>query len=464
MKEKVIRYIYENKLIEPGDRVLVALSGGPDSVCLFNLIWEMKEILGIEIGAAHVNHMMRGKEADEDELYVREICKSRNIPCYFKKININKIAKEKGISSEMAGRDERYSFFSEIKEKYAYNKIALAHNANDQAETILMRLMRGSGLEGLTGIKAKRESIYIRPVLNCSRDEIEAYCEEKNLKPRIDKTNLENIYSRNKVRLELIPYIKENFNPDIINTINRIGKLLDKDNEFIQAHVEKALKKYCDFNKHLIINKEIFEKEEAVLTRTIKKAVMIFSKKHYNIEMKHIYDIISMQKNRSGNKIYLPHGLVASNVYGDVEIKFSSEDEKRNIMENNILIIKENVYNYSMEFNNYNVEFSILEKSPKMNFCKIDLVKYFDYDKITGDIEVRTRRDGDSIRPFGMKGRKKLKDLFMDLKIPREEREEIPLVCLNGQVAWVVGIRTSEDFKITKDTKNILKIKFTRKD
>ncbi|MBL4930624.1 tRNA lysidine(34) synthetase TilS [Clostridium paridis] len=464
MKEKVTNYIYENKLINPGDKILVALSGGPDSVCLINLLIEMRDEFNISVGAAHINHMLRGDEADADEEYVRKICELNNIPCYVKRVDINKVSKEKGISSEMAGREERYNFFDEIRTRYLYDKVALAHNSNDQAETVLMRLMRGSGLEGLTGIKAKRDEIYIRPILSCERSEIENYCIEKGLNPRIDKTNLENIYSRNKVRLELIPYIRENFNTDIVNTLNRIALLLEKDSEFIQYYVEEAIEKYCVFNEKLIIKSGLFELKEAILTRVIKNSIMRFSQKYYNIEMKHIYDIVSLQTNKSGSRISLPNELEASNSYGNIEIRFTNNDEKENIKENNILINKENVYNYLVEFYNYNIEFSVLKKDEKLNFSKDSLIKYFDYDKIVSSIEVRRRKDGDAIKPYGMKGKKKLKDLFMDLKIPREDRDEIPLVCFNDEIAWIVGIRTSEDFKITKNTKNILRIKFSRKE
>ena len=464
MKEKVTNYIYDNKLINTGDKILVALSGGPDSVCLLNLLIEMKGEFNIEVGAAHINHMLRGDEAYADEEYVKRVCELNDIPCFIKRVDINRVSKEKGISSEMAGREERYNFFDEIRTKYLYDKVALAHNANDQAETVLMRLMRGSGLEGLTGIKAKRDEIYIRPILGCDRSEIESYCMEKGLKPRIDKTNLENIYSRNKVRLELIPYIRENFNTDIINTLNRIARLLEKDSEFIQCYVDEAIEKCCVFNEKLIIRSELFELKEAILTRAIKNSIMRFSQKYYNIEMKHIHDIVYLQNNKSGSKISLPNELEALNSYGNIEIKFTNHDEKENIKENNILITKENVYNYLVEFYNYNIEFNVLKRDEKLNFSKDPLIKYFDYDKIVNDIEVRRRKAGDTIKPYGMKGKKKLKDLFMDLKIPREDRDEIPLVCFNNEIAWIVGIRTSEDFKINKNTKNILSIKFSRKE
>ncbi|MDZ7542755.1 tRNA lysidine(34) synthetase TilS, partial [Clostridium perfringens] len=197
------------------------------------------------IGAAHVNHMLRGEEALKDEAYAESLCKKMGIQFYSTRVDINSIAKEKNISHEMAGRDERYKFFNDIKYTHIYSKIAVAHNSNDQAETVLMNMMRGTGIEGLCGIRSKRNNGIIRPILCLSRSEIENYCKENNLNPRIDKTNLEKIYSRNKVRLDILPYMQENFNEDIIDTINRMSRLLQIDNDFIEKQCNNSYKKYC---------------------------------------------------------------------------------------------------------------------------------------------------------------------------------------------------------------------------
>ena len=463
LKDRVIKYIKDNGLINYGDRILVALSGGPDSVCLINILIDISKEYNLTIGAAHVNHMLRGKDADADENYVRDFCEKLGIDYFVKRVNINEIAKNKGVSSEMAGRDERYKFFKKIKTEHFYDKIALAHNLNDQAETILMRIMRGTGLEGLVGIKPKRDDIYIRPILCIERKDIEKYCYENNLKARIDKTNLENIYSRNKVRLELIPYIKENFNSDIINTINRLGVLLGKDEEFINEYVEKSIKYYCEFTQKLTVKKELFLEKEALVTRTLKNAIVLFSKKHFGFEMKHIYDIITLQCNKTGVKLSLPHELEATNVYGDIVIRFVNNKEDR-IKESNVLINKEDLDKKVITFNKYDIEFTILTDKPNMNFKEDSLTRCFDYDKILKNVEVRFRINGDKIKPLGMHGSKKIKDLLIDLKIPKDERDFIPIICFDDKIAWAVGVRTSEEFKITKNTKNTLKIKFVRKE
>ena len=217
-----MNFISENSMLDKGDKVIVAFSGGPDSTCLLYILNELKEELGITLLGAHLNHCLRGQESDKDEEYAKKTCESLNIDFYSKRVDVHRISQEKNLSCEMAGREVRYEFFNELMHKFNASKIALAHNANDQAETILMRIMRGTGIEGMVGIKPVRDKIYVRPILHLNRSEIEKYCEEKNINPRIDKSNLEKIYARNKVRLDLIPYIEENFNSDIVNTLKSI--------------------------------------------------------------------------------------------------------------------------------------------------------------------------------------------------------------------------------------------------
>ena len=193
MLNKVTNYINDNKLIEKQDKVLIALSGGPDSVCMLHILYKLKEVFDIELGAIHINHMLRGDESDKDEEYIIRLCSELGINYYVKRIDIECVANKEGVSLEVAGRNERYKAFEEIRKEHGYNKIAVAHNENDQAETVIMRMMRGTGLEGLTGIKSKRKDGIIRPILCLKRNEIEDYCKENNLNPRIDKSNHERI-------------------------------------------------------------------------------------------------------------------------------------------------------------------------------------------------------------------------------------------------------------------------------
>lgn len=462
MINKVINTMRENDMFNAGDKVVVAVSGGPDSICLLHLLYILKEELAIKLVAAHINHCLRGEEADKDEAYVKDFCKSLGIECYVKREDVNRIAKERGISSEMAGREVRYNFFKEVLNNIEGNKIALAHNANDQAETVLMRMFRGTGLEGLTGIKAVRDGIYVRPILSISRKEIEAYCEENKLNPRIDKTNLENIYTRNKIRLEMIPYIEKNFNPDIVQVLNRLAHTIKNDNDYItQVSLEK-FRKYCKKEENrIVISEEIFMEHDALSTRVIRMALKEVSGSLYNFEKDHIYDIINIQRGSTGKVIMLPNGIRVLNNYGKINLYIiEGEEEGKNEIEYKLMPNSKN----KLKDMGLNISLKVINNKDEFNLAENKLVKYFDYDKINGDIKLRFRRNGDKFSPLGMKGSKKLKDLFIDLKIPKDRRDNIPLVVFGNEIGWIVGYRVSDKFKVEKSSKNILQIKIEREE
>lgn len=463
MKEKVFKYIKENSMINEGDRVLVALSGGPDSVCLLSVLNELKEVLNIEIFAAHLNHCIRGEEADKDEEYSKSLCEKLKIKFYSRNVKVENMAKELGISSEMAGRKARYDFFDDIKEKEHINKIALAHNANDQAETILMRLMRGTGMDGLEGIKPIREHKYIRPILCLTRAEIENYCDEKCLDARIDKTNLEPIYARNKVRLELIPYIQKNFNEDIINTLNRFSNITSRDNSYMEAMTEKAFKEYVVILKdRVVIGKECFKEHGAIATRVIRKAIETIVNSLNNFQQVHILDIINLQNTQGSKYINLPMNVVAENDYGDIVLRVNSDDTSEysplqiSLKDFDKKQLQKGIF--MGRIFNYNIFIKLIMKNKSINIKGNDYTRYFEFPE-DSDIVIRQREQGDKFVPYGMKGSKKLKDLFMDMKIPKEKREKTPVVLFDNVITWIVGYRTSNNFKIDKDTKQILEIK-----
>ena len=222
MKEKIKRTIATNNLIQNGDKIVLGVSGGPDSIAMLDILYSLKDELNFSIVVCHINHMIR-EEAEEDEKFVKNYCDKKGIEFYSKSIDVQKIANTNKIGVEEAGRNARYDFFNEILEKTKSNKIAIAHNKNDKVETIIMNALRGTGISGLKGIEAKRKQ-YIRPLIDCERTEIEKYCEENNLNPRIDKTNFKNDYTRNKIRNIVIPYIKQEFNPNIIETLDRLSR------------------------------------------------------------------------------------------------------------------------------------------------------------------------------------------------------------------------------------------------
>lgn len=242
LKEQVIDTIKKYNLIKENDSIVIGVSGGPDSICLLHVLNEIKNELNFKIYVAHINHMIR-EEADEETEYVKEFCKNLGIECYIKRIDVVKIANNLKRGTEETGRQIRYEFFNEVLEKTNSNKIATAHNNNDKVETILMNILRGSGTSGLKGIEPIRDNKYIRPLINTSREEIEEYCETNKLEPRIDKSNNENIYTRNKIRNVVIPYIKKEFNPNILKTINRLSEVANEENEYLNKITKETFNK-----------------------------------------------------------------------------------------------------------------------------------------------------------------------------------------------------------------------------
>ena len=242
IEKEVLSTIKKYNMIKEGDKVVIGVSGGPDSITLLNVLNKFKEKLNIKIYVAHINHSIR-KEADEETEYVREFCKKIGVEFFFKKIDVEQEAKKLKIGTEEAGRNIRYAFFEEVAKKVGANKIATAHNSNDNAETVLMNIIRGTSISGLKGIEKMRDNKFIRPLIETTRDKIEEYCKIENLNPRYDKSNKENVYTRNKVRNLLIPYIQKEFNPNIIEGINRLSNIATEEERFLNILVEEEYKR-----------------------------------------------------------------------------------------------------------------------------------------------------------------------------------------------------------------------------
>lgn len=455
--ESALFAIEEYKMIKNGDNILVGVSGGPDSMCLLHILLEISKSRNLTIFVAHINHKIRGIEGDKDEIYVENFCKERDIPFYSKTFLVEKEARKRKISTETCGREIRYEYFEDLYKELSIDKVALAHNANDNGETILMRIMRGTGLDGLIGIKPVRDNIFIRPLIATGRKEIEEYCMLNKIEPRIDKTNNESIYRRNKIRLELIPYIEENFNSDIIKSLNKLANIVEGDYDYLNNLSEEKYKELCRFTEDKVyIDKSAFLLHISILTRIIRKAFFQVSGKNYNMEKIHVYDIIKLNTKKTGSRINLPEDIVVINNYKEVifQVKEDKSTDSRifnlNIGENYIEEIKTKIY------------IQLIKKGEEL--VENSNVKYFDYKKVSGDIVLRWRKDGDRFRPLGMKGEKKLKDFFIDNKVERDIRDKVPLICFGQDIAFVYNYRISDKFKISEDTKDILMIKIESED
>ena len=312
MKNKILETVKKYNMIENGEKIVLAVSGGPDSICMLDILNDIKNDqkikMNFEIVAAHVNHMIR-EEAIEDEQYVKKYCEENKIEFYSKSIDVQKMANNNKIGVEEAGRKARYDFFNEILEKTNAQKIAIAHNKNDKVETVLMHILRGSGINGLKGIEPKRGK-YIRPLIECERKEIEEYCSERNLEPRIDKTNFDNEYTRNKVRNVLIPYIQKEFNPNFIRTIDRLSNLVTEEENYMDMQVEKIYKEIliAENEKEIQLDLKRFNIQEKVIkSRIILYTITRLFGNSQGIEKIHIEDVLKLCANNIGNKYLTPN-------------------------------------------------------------------------------------------------------------------------------------------------------------
>lgn len=310
MKQKVMETIKKYNLINSKDKIVLGVSGGPDSIAMLDILRQIKDEINFEMYVAHINHNIRGKEADADEEYVKKYCEKYNIKCFSKKIDVPTIAQDKKIGTEEAGREVRYNYFEEVLIETKSNKIAIAHNKNDKVETIIMHILRGSGISGLKGIEPKRDEKYIRPLIECDRTEIEKYCEDNKLNPRIDKTNFENEYTRNKIRNIVIPYIKQEFNPNIIETITRLSDVIASEDRYIEDTSIVEYKKICileSTDKIELKLKEFNKLDKVIQNRIILLSVRKIFGSTQGIEKVNLEDIIKLCNNNIGNKFLKPN-------------------------------------------------------------------------------------------------------------------------------------------------------------
>ncbi len=310
-KEQVLETIKKYNLIQQNDKIVCAVSGGPDSICMLDILRIIKEEkqINFDIIVCHINHLIR-EEATADEQYVKNYCQKYEIPFFVRRVDVKKNAENNKQGTEEAGRKVRYDFFEEIFQKENATKIAIAHNKNDKIETIIMNVFRGSGISGLRGIEPIRDNKFIRPLIETERKDIERYCEENNLNPRIDKTNFINDVTRNKIRNIVIPYIKNEFNPNFINTLDRLSNVITEEDEYMKKRTIEVYNKIKirEQDGFIILNlKEFNKQEEVVRKRLILLAITKAIGNAQNIEKVNIEDIIKLCANNIGNKYLTPN-------------------------------------------------------------------------------------------------------------------------------------------------------------
>ncbi len=445
--ENVQNYIDRYHMLEIKDSVVVGVSGGADSVCLLTVLCELKAKYELTVKAVHVNHMIRGEEADRDENSVRNLCQKYDVPLTVIKKDVPAYAHETGMSEEEAGRDIRYKAFAEEAEKLGETvKIAVAHNRDDLAETVLFNMVRGSSVAGLAGIKPVRDNI-IRPLLGTSRSDIESFLEERNIEYVTDSTNLETDYARNKIRQIILPELK-NINSEAVEHIAKVAEDAAAMSADTVDKISGIVDYSADENKAVISVETLSALDHITAGEAVLTAVHAVCGRRKDITRRHVESVLSLTGLKSGAGVDLPYGIRVRRSYGDVifeiPVKCTGSGDKESDEVHLTGRIETKVYDYE----------------PGMEISKKTYTKMFDYDKIKGVLGLRIPRPDDTLVVNADGGRKKLSKLFTDMKVDRGLRNSVPVVCDDRDVIWVVGYRISEAYKISDKTQRVIEITY----
>ncbi len=437
-------------MLKGGESVLVGLSGGPDSVCLLSVLNKSKEALNLTLHAVYVDHNLRPGETPAEIAFCREICDTMRVDFTVKSVDVKGHMKEHGMNKQEAARELRYQAFYETAEEIHAGKIALAHNADDQTETIFMRLVRGAGPSGLSGIPVKRGTI-IRPLIETERREIEEFLKAENIFPVIDSSNMQTDYFRNRFRLMIMPELRK-MNPHLVRSVNRTVSVLQEEERYLDIIVTKTLMKMISRKTARRI--ELFltpmgAMDIVILRRVLRRAIDA-TEGLRRISFIHIEEIIHLiREGRSGDRLYLPRGI---RVIKDYSLLVITSEEPCKIASYELQVPGETavvgaglVITASME-----------DKAEGFGDGKSSVL--LDADEMNFPLTIRPRKPGDCFFPFGFGKRKKLQDFFVDEKVPRDERDSIPCVLSGDEIVWIAGYRADHRFRVTDSTKKFLRL------
>lgn len=480
-------------MLQPGDRVVVGVSGGADSVCLLFVLLEYAKRVPLSLAAAHVNHGIR-KEAAADARYVEELCRKHGIPFYLTETDVRRRAAEEKCSEEEAGRAARYEAFSQAAADFRAGKIAVAHNSNDRSETMLFHLFRGSGIKGLSSIQPVRENI-IRPILCLERNEIEQYLELQNIPYCHDATNEKDDYTRNKIRHHILPYAEEELVTGCVGHMAQAADLLLQVEDYLERQTLKAMEACVEplegteekqpqtaGSSCIILKIKAFRQQHLVIQeRILLSAIKSLTPSGRDIAAVHVKALLGLFEGGSGRSLSLPFGILARREYEQVILEKAKTDKGQthedgqsedsqgedslNVTVNPDLLGEE-PYLLPLDEASY-LTFTVFPYEKGKQVPKNECTKWFDYDKILKPLVVRSRRQGDFLsikNKDGTLGHKSLKEYMITEKIPRVRRELIPVLAEEGHVLWLVGFRISEYYKINEHTKHILQVQLIRKD
>jgi tRNA(Ile)-lysidine synthase len=436
LQTRISAVIRRQQLFKPGDRLIIGLSGGADSTALLDLLASLPAF-PLHLVAAHLNHCLRGADSDADELFCRGLAAHHGIPFESRRVDVKTVAGADALNLEDAGRRARISFFDELVTTWQAAAVVLAHHADDQAETVLMRLLRGSGMSGLAGMTWRNGRGYVRPLLEITRSEIEAYLSERHLEWRADSSNFDITFLRNRIRHELLPLL-EQYNPSVRTALTTTAGILSAEDALLDDQTLQAAGQVCRFTDRTA-SCDISRLDAlplALRRRLIRLMLSRLAGSLKHISHRHLEDILQMAAAARPNlRISLPRGLVAVKEYGTLII--TPRDEPA-IEAAEITIPGPGSYQLPD-----GAWLRIEIATPPAGLCGTPDTAFFDIDRVPFPWQVRTFRPGDRIQPLGMSGRKKVKDIFIDAKIPPARRTRTPLVFCGGELIWVVGLRTS---------------------
>ena len=444
MYQKVKAYVKKWHMLQKEDSVIAGISGGADSVCLLFMLLKLQKELGFALMAVHVNHGIRGAEAERDEAYVKRLCRQWNVRLKVYRENVPAYAKEHGMTEEEAGRDIRRTCFCKVLKEWGGTKIALAHHENDNVETLLWNLCRGTGIRGLGGI-APVNDVWIRPLLCVKRREIESYLKKRGISYCTDTTNADRRYMRNRIRMDVIPYLE-----DCVNTesVSHMGKTMERMYELEQYILEEVgqYKESCTGWKNgrwIIRQTEYTKIPKALRDNVLHEILCETAGRRKDIEEVHVQMLRDLFTKQVGKRIDLPYGVTAIRTYEGVRFEKNIPEASYAGDENELFSIR------------------VFDREPgNVTFPEKIYTKWFDYDIIKNTVKIRHRIAGDSIVINRYGGRKKLKQYFTDQKVPQEDRDKIWIAADGDEVLWIVGYRQSQKYQITEKTTKILEIQY----
>jgi tRNA(Ile)-lysidine synthase len=460
MLKKVKSAIKKYGMIEKGDRIVVAVSGGPDSMALLTCLNFLSYEYDIHLFIAHLNHGIRQEHADRDEQFVRQISQNMGIPFESKRIHVPSLKRNSGKSLEEIGREERYRFLINVTNHFGAQKIALGHHLQDQTETIVMNFLRGSGSEGLKGMLPFRDGMLIRPLLYIKKNEILEYLEEQKVPYVIDNSNENIYYLRNRLRHELLPGLRHQYNPSLDETLGRMSEIMRLENDYMEKATVQAVKNLglkLPAEEIVIKKSEFMNNHPAVQNRIIKKILISMTPSGSGIGYPHIKAVTHLATGSNpGSEAILPCNIHVRREYE--WIKFTQIENNFDSLIDKIsypVSIPDTIHVKEL---NVAVTFEIVDKPGYDIKLMLHNPVYMDFEKIIPPLSLRTVRPGDRIQPSGMIGTKKLKSYFIDQKIPKNKRGKILILVDCKSVIWIAGMRLSERVSVKENSKKFLKV------